>query len=87
MARYEIEFKPSVAKDLRQIPRADIQRILARIDVLRDDPRPPGSEKLSNQERYRLRQGNYRILYTVWDERLTIEVVKVAHRRDVYREP
>jgi mRNA interferase RelE/StbE len=87
MARYEIEFKPSVAKDLRQIPRSDIRRVLARIDALRDNPRPPGSEKLSNQERYRVRQGNYRILYAIWDARLTIEVVKVAHRRDVYREP
>jgi mRNA interferase RelE/StbE len=86
MARYELTFKPSVAKDLRDIPRADVQRILARIETLRDDPRPPGSEKLSAKERYRLRQGNYRILYTVGDAELIVEVVKVGHRRDVYRQ-
>jgi hypothetical protein len=57
MARYELTFKPSVAKDLLDIPRADVQRILARIETLRDDPRPPGCEKLSAQERYRVRQG------------------------------
>lgn len=87
MARYELRFKPSVAKDLRDIPRADIQRILARIEAVRDDPRPPGSEKLSAQERYRLRQGNYRILYTVADAEAVVEIVKIGHRREVYREP
>jgi mRNA interferase RelE/StbE len=71
---------------LRDIPKADVKRILARIDTLRDDPRPPGAEKLSAQERYRLRQGNYRILYTVADTELVVEVVKIGHRRDVYRE-
>lgn len=86
MARYELKVKPSVARDLRAIPRADVQRILARIESLRDDPRPPGAEKLSAQERYRVRQGNYRILYTVADVELIVEVVKVGHRRDVYRE-
>ena len=86
MARYELRFKPSVTKDLRGLPRADVQRILARIESLRADPRPPGSEKLSAQERYRVRQGTYRILYTVVDDALIVEVVKVGHRRDVYRE-
>jgi mRNA interferase RelE/StbE len=85
MGRYELRFRPSVAGDLRGIPRVDVERILARIDSLRDQPRPPGSEKLSAQERYRLRQGNYRILYTVADAELIVEVVKVGHRRDVYR--
>jgi mRNA interferase RelE/StbE len=85
MARYDLRVKPSVARDLRGIPQADVRRILARIETLREDPRPPGSEKLSAQERYRLRQGNYRILYTVSDGELIIEVVKVGHRRDVYR--
>jgi mRNA interferase RelE/StbE len=86
MARYDLRVKPSVAGDLRGIPRADVQRILARIDGLGDDPRPHGAEKLSAQERYRLRQGNYRILYTVSDTELIVEVVKVGHRRDVYRD-
>ena len=87
MARYELRFKPSVAKDLRGIPPADVRRILARVESLRDDPRPPGCEKLSTQERYRLRQGNYRILYTVADAGVVVEVIKVGHRREVYREP
>jgi mRNA interferase RelE/StbE len=78
---------PSVAKDLRCIPKSDVQRILARIEALRDDPRPPGAEKLSAQERYRVRQGAYRILSTIDDAVLIVEVVKVGHRRDVYREP
>lgn len=86
MARYELRFRPSVAKDLRGIPRADVRRILARVEGLRDDPRPPGAEKLSAQERYRVRQGAYRILYTVGDTELIVEVVKIGHRRDVYRE-
>ena len=85
MARYELSIKPSVARDLRGVPRADVRRILDRIEALRDDPRPPGAEKLSAQERYRVRQGNYRILYTVTDAALIVEVVKVGHRRDVYR--
>lgn len=87
MARYELRFKPSVAKDLRDIPQTDMRRILARIETLRDDPRPAGSEKLSAQERYRLRQGNYRILYTVADAEVVVEIVKVGHRREIYREP
>ena len=87
MAPYELRLKPSVAKDLRGIPRADVQRILARIETLRDDPRPPGSEKLSAQDRYRLRQGDYRILYTIDAQEVRVEVVKVGHRREIYREP
>ncbi|BBL71926.1 hypothetical protein MoryE10_25320 [Methylogaea oryzae] len=74
-----------MAKDLRDIPPADVRRILARIEALQNDPRPAGAEKLSAQERYRLRQGNYRILYTVADAEVVVEVVKVGHRRDVYR--
>ena len=86
MARYELRVKPSVARDLRGVPRADVLRILARIEALRDDPRPPGSEKLSGQERYRVRQGQYRILYSIAEAELIVEVVKVGHRRDVYRD-
>jgi mRNA interferase RelE/StbE len=86
MAHYELRIRPSVARDLRGIPRDDVRRILARIESLRDDPRPPGSEKLSSQERYRVRQGNHRILYTIGDAELIVEVVKIGHRRDVYRQ-
>jgi mRNA interferase RelE/StbE len=85
MARYSIVFKQSVAKDLRPIPNKDVQRILDRIDSLADDPRPAGAEKLSSDEKYRIRQGNYRILYTIEDDIITVTIVKVGHRRDVYR--
>jgi len=87
MARFELRFKASVVRDLRGIPQADVWRILERIETLRDEPRPAGSVKLSAQERYRLRQGNYRILYTIADAEVVVEIVKVAHRREVYREP
>lgn len=85
MGSYEVIFKQSVAKDLRQIPKKDVARILKRIDVLKTKPRPPGVEKLSGQEKYRIRQGVYRILYEIRNDELTVVVVKVGHRRDVYR--
>ena len=85
MASYRIVFKRSVAIDLRLIPKKDVQRILKRIDSLSEDPRPPGVEKLSADEKYRIRQGNYRISYRIEDEIITVTVVKVGHRRAVYR--
>lgn len=74
-----------MAKDLRYLPNSDVKRILSRIDILKDNPRPRGSEKLSAQERYRLRQGIYRIIYEISDEELVIIIVKVSHRREAYR--
>lgn len=85
MASYRLVFKQSVGNDLRSIPKQDVVRILERIDALAEDPRPPGSEKLSAQARYRIRQGAYRILYEIEDGQLVIVVVKVGHRREVYR--
>ncbi|HET7608873.1 MAG TPA: type II toxin-antitoxin system RelE/ParE family toxin [Gammaproteobacteria bacterium] len=85
MASYDLVFKKSVAKDLREFPKADVKRILQRIRSLADDPRPAGSEKLSGRERYRLRQGIYRIVYEIDDGVLTVLVVKIGHRRDIYR--
>jgi len=85
MARYSLLFKKSVAKDLRAIPKKDVQRILKRIETLAEDPRPDECEKLTDQERYRIRQGPYRILYGVQDDVRAVVVVKVGHRRDVYR--
>ncbi len=85
MASYKLVFKKSVAKDLRHIPKQDVKRILQCIRSLADDPRPPGCEKLSGQERYRVRQGVYRIIYEIEDARLVVLVVKVAHRREAYR--
>lgn len=87
MARFKLEFRASVAKDLRPIPKADVARILTRIEGLQEDPRPTGSEKLSGRERYRIRQGIYRIIYEVVDDHLIVTVVKVGHRPDVYRHP
>ena len=85
MAAYKVFFRKSVWKDLEAIPEKDLQRILKRIEMLGDDPRPPGCEKLTGEERYRLRQGKYRILYSIQDDELTVWMVKVGHRKDVYR--
>ncbi len=85
MAEYKIYFKESVEKDFRVIPKKDLQKILVRIKALAKDPRPLGHEKLTGQERYRVRQGQYRIIYSVHDKELTIWIVKVGHRKDVYR--
>lgn len=84
MAKYRIEFKPSVWKDLDRVPKADRRKILKRIEGLSDDPRPFGCQKLSGDEKYRIRQGNYRIIYSIEDDRLIVIVVKVGHRRQVY---
>ncbi|MBE9580113.1 MAG: type II toxin-antitoxin system RelE/ParE family toxin [Proteobacteria bacterium] len=85
MAGYRVFFKRSVEKDFVSIPKKDVKRILNRISTLEDNPRPPGCEKLGGQERYRLRQGRYRIVYSIQDNELTVWVVKVGHRKDIYR--
>ena len=85
MGNFEVIFKRSVAKDLRQIPKKDVAKILKRIEALRAEPRPPGVEKLSGQEKYRIRQGVFRILYEIRNNELIVVVVKIGHRRDVYR--
>jgi mRNA interferase RelE/StbE len=85
MARYELRVRPSVTKDLRGIPRADVKRILTRMEGLRNDPRAPGCEKLSGAELYRVRQGMYRIVYEIHDEWIVVEVIRVGHRGEVYR--
>ena len=85
MAAYRVFFRESVHKDLREIPKRDLARILERIASLATEPRPAGCEKLTGQERYRVRQGDYRIVYTIHDDILEVWVVRVGHRRDVYR--
>jgi mRNA interferase RelE/StbE len=85
MAAYKLFFKKSVQKDFDAIPKKDLKRILNRIKALAKDPRPHGCEKLTGQERYRLRQGRYRIVYSIQDDELTVWVVKVGHRKDIYR--
>lgn len=85
MANYSLAFKKSVAKDLRNIPNTDVQRILTCIELLCENPRADGCIKLSGQERYRVRQGVYRIVYEIRDEELIILAVKVAHRSIAYK--
>jgi len=85
MAAYKIYFKKSVLKDIKSIPDKDMRRIMKRIESLSKNPRPPGHEKLSDQDLYRIRQGNYRIVYSIKDDILTVWVIKIGHRRDIYR--
>jgi len=85
MARYELRIKKSVAKDLGPLPKKDVQSIVEAINGLGDNPRPPQSMKLSGAEKYRLRCGSYRVLYEIYDNVLIVCVVKVGHRKDVYR--
>lgn len=84
MINYRITIKRSAAKEIEKIALKDRKRIIIKIRSLSSDPRPPGRKKLSGQEKYRIRQGDYRILYQIEDEELVIVVVKVGHRRDVY---
>jgi len=84
MAAYKIFFKKSAWKDFEKITKEDLERILTRIKILSQVPRSPGCEKLIGQARYRLRQGRYRIVYSIQDDDHTVWVVKVGHRKDVY---
>jgi mRNA interferase RelE/StbE len=84
MARYKIEFKKSAVKELHAIPIKDIKKIISKMRALADDPRPQGSIKLSDQGKYRIRVGDYRILYSIEDDVSIIVVVKIGHRKDVY---
>jgi mRNA interferase RelE/StbE len=86
MEKYKLVFRKSVARDLRRIPNRDLKRILSTIDSLAAEPRPAGCEKLSGQERrFRVRQGDYRVIYEIKDDEVVVVVVKVGHRRDIYR--
>ena len=85
MVSYKIFIKPSAVKELETLPRKNIQRITSKIQSLKDNPRPHGCEKLSAQQQYRIRQGNYRIIYSIDDAESSVHVVKIGHRRDVYK--
>ena len=85
MAAYKVYFKESVEKDFSSIPKKDLLKILRRIKALANNPRPSGCEKLTGRDRYRVRQGRYRIVYSIQDGELTVWVVKVGHRKEVYR--
>jgi len=85
VASYSVLVTRSAAKEIEDVPSKDRSRIVARIAALASEPRPVGVEKLSGAEQYRVRQGNYRILYFIADDVLVVTVVRVGHRREVYR--
>ncbi len=85
MASYNIRIKRSAAMELEAISLKDRKRIVKRIEALAAEPRPPGCEKLSGEEKYRLRQGDYRVLYEIVDHEFIVTVIKIGNRRDVYR--
>jgi len=85
VASYKVRIKRSAGKELETIPLKDRRRLVSRIEKLGTNPRPPGCEKLSGEEKYRLRQGDFRILYQILDRDLVVMVVRIGHRRDVYR--
>lgn len=85
MEKYRLRIKRSAAKELEALPSKDRRRIVGRIQSLASDPRAHGCEKLSGEDKYRIRQGDYRVLYAVQDADATVIVVKIAHRRDAYR--
>ena len=86
MGKYKVFIKPPAIKEIEAIPQKKIRRqIVRRIQHLAEDPRPPGCKKLSGRNRYRVRQGAHRIVYAVEDDKLVVYVVKVGHRKDVYR--
>ena len=85
MASYRLLIKPSAVKELEALPQKDRRRIVAKIRSLSSEPRPRGSEKLSGHDLYRVRQGDHRVLYSIQDADLIVIVIKVRHRREVYR--
>jgi mRNA interferase RelE/StbE len=85
VASYNVLIKPSAAKELETVPRKDRLRVVQKIRALAGNPRPIGCEKLSGLEQYRLRQGRYRIVYSISDPEQTVLVVKIGHRKEVYR--
>lgn len=86
MAKYKLRIKKSAAKELEAIPRkSDRRRIVSRIEALAENPRPNGCRKLSGSERYRIRQGPYRVVYAIEDDQLVVYVVKIGDRKSVYR--
>ena len=86
MARYRVSIKPSAVREIEAIPQKKRRQcVVSRIQALADELRPPGCEKLTGQDRYRVRQDPYRIVYSVEDDALVVYVVKVGHRGEVYR--
>jgi len=85
MEKYSVIFKPSAYKTLRKFPNKDIKAIVAKINQLQKNPRPAGCKKLIGTDYYRLRCGHYRVLYSIEDDMLLIWIVKIGHRKGIYR--
>ncbi len=85
MAKYNLTIKKSAAKELQDIPKKNLLKIIKHIQSLAENPRPAGSQKLSSREQYRIREGDYRIIYSIDDVQLVVDVVKIGHRREVHR--
>jgi len=85
MDSYSLVVKKSAERELRALPKVDLRRVTDRLRGLAQDPRPPGHEKLSSQEHYRVRQGDYRVVYAIDDDHYVVTIVKLGHRREVYR--
>jgi len=85
VASYSVLITRSASKELERVPTKDRQRIVERIRQLADNPRPAGCEKLTGEDKYRLRQGDYRILYEIIDDELIVSVVRIGNRREVYK--
>lgn len=84
-AVYSSTIKRSAEKDLRVLPKADLKKVIKKIQTLAANPRPVGHQKVSGETPYRVRQGDYRILYTVDDKDWIVDIVKVGHRKEVYK--
>jgi mRNA interferase RelE/StbE len=83
---YSVEFTVAAQKEILRIPKRSAQRIAEAIDALADNPRPPGCKKLVGEENtYRIRVGDYRVVYEIEDERVTVWVIRVRHRKDAYK--
>lgn len=85
MGSYSVRVLASAEKELRAVPKSDLKRLASKLQGLAADPRPHGCEKLSGEERYRLRQGDWRLVYSIDDGAKLVVVVKVGHRREIYR--
>jgi mRNA interferase RelE/StbE len=85
MESYKVLIRGSAVDELGRLPKKDLRRVVTRIQGLSAEPRPHGCEKLSAQERYRIRQGDYRVVYSVDDDARTVEIVKIGHRGEIYR--
>ena len=82
---YKLNIKPSAIKDLDNIPDSEVKKIINRIVLLKDEPRPIGVQKLTDAEGYRIRSGNYRILFIIDDNKQSVLIYRIKHRKEVYR--